>query len=250
MMAAVLAKGETVLENAAREPEVQDLAQLLSRMGAKIQGAGTPVIRIKGVASLKGAKHTVIPDRIEAGTFLVAGAITRGDLTLEDCRPDHLSAVVWKLQDAGVEVTTPKSSALRVRVHGNFRCRDMTTEEYPGFATDMQAQYMTLMTQAEGAAVITENIFENRFMHVQELTRMGAQIQVDGRRAIVRGGLPLSGAAVMASDLRASASLVLAGLVAKGETVVERVYHLDRGYERMDEKLAAVGADIERAPNA
>jgi len=246
MMAAVLAKGETVLENAAREPEVQDLALLLNAMGAKIEGAGTTVIRIRGVSKLHGAHHSVIPDRIEAGTFLVAGAITGGDLLIEQCRPDHLSSLVFKLQDAGVEVTSPKSTSLRVRAPRIPRSVDMTTEEYPGFPTDMQAQFMGLMTQSSGVSVITENIFENRFMHVSELTRMGAQIQVQGRRAIIRGEAPLSGATVMASDLRASACLVLAGLVAKGETTIERVYHIDRGYERIEEKLAAVGANIER----
>jgi len=246
MMAAVLAKGETVLENAAREPEVQDLALLLNAMGAKIEGAGTAVIRIKGVSKLHGAHHSVIPDRIEAGTFLVAGAITGGDLLIEQCRPDHLSSLVFKLQDAGVEVTSPKSTSLRVRAPRIPRSVDMVTEEYPGFPTDMQAQFMGLMTQSSGISVITENIFENRFMHVSELTRMGAQIQVQGRRAIIRGEAPLSGATVMASDLRASACLVLAGLVAQGETTIERVYHIDRGYERIEEKLAAVGAKIER----
>ncbi len=247
MMAAVLAKGETVLENAAREPEVQDLALLLNNMGAKIDGAGTAVIRIKGVSSLHGAKHSVIPDRIEAGTFLVAGAITGGDLLLENCRPDHLSALVFKLQDAGIEVTSPKSTSLRVRAPQLPRSVDMSTEEYPGFPTDMQAQFMALMTKSSGISVITENIFENRFMHVSELVRMGAQIQVQGRRAIVRGEAPLSGAHVMASDLRASASLVLAGLVAQGETLIERVYHIDRGYEQIETKLAGVGAKIQRA---
>src|SRR5258708_3473472 len=219
MMAAVLAKGDTVLENAAREPEVQDLALLLNNMGAKIQGAGTSEIRIKGVGKLRGARHTVIPDRIEAGTFLVAGAITGGDLLIENCRPDHLSTLVFKLQDAGVEVTSPKPTSLRVRAAKLPRSVDMTTEEYPGFPTDMQAQFMGLMTQTSGISVITENIFENRFMHVSELVRMGAQIQVKGRRAIIRGEAPLTGANVMASDLRASACLVLAGLVAKGETI-------------------------------
>ncbi len=246
-MAAVLASGETVIENAAREPEVQDLALLLNNMGARVQGAGTSVIRIRGVGKLHGAKHEIIADRIQAGTFLVAGAITGGDLLVENCRADHLSAVVFKLQDAGVEVTSPKPTSLRVRAsQGPLQAVDMSTEEYPGFPTDMQAQYMALMTQASGISVIAENIFENRFMHVQELARMGAQIQVQGRRAIVRGDAPLSGAAVMASDLRASASLVLAGLVAKGETIVERVYHIDRGYESIETKLADVGARIER----
>jgi UDP-N-acetylglucosamine 1-carboxyvinyltransferase len=246
MMAAVLARGETVIENAAREPEVQDLAQLLNAMGAKIHGAGTPVIRIRGVGRLHGARHSVIPDRIEAGTFLVAGAITGGDLLLENCRPEHLSSVAGKLQEAGIEVLSPKATALRVRPGDQLHPVDVATEEHPGFPTDMQAQYMALMTQAEGASVITENIFENRFMHVQELVRMGARISVEGRRAVVRGRTELSGAAVMASDLRASASLVLAGLVARGETVVERVYHIDRGYQQIEKKLAALGADIQR----
>jgi UDP-N-acetylglucosamine 1-carboxyvinyltransferase len=247
MMAAVLAKGETVIENAAREPEVQDLALLLNKMGARVQGAGTSVIRIRGVARMHGGHHSVIPDRIEAGTLLVAGAITGGDLLLEHCRPDHLSSVVFKLQEAGVEVTSPKPTSLRVRAaQGPLQALDMSTEEYPGFPTDMQAQYMALMTQASGISVIAENIFENRFMHVQELARMGAQIQVQGRRAIIRGESPLSGAAVMASDLRASASLVLAGLVAQGETTIERVYHIDRGYENIEARLAAVGARITR----
>lgn len=246
MMAAVLADGETILENAAREPEVQDLALLLNAMGAKIEGAGTSMICIKGVSKLHGARHSVIPDRIEAGTFLVAGAISGGDLLIEQCRPDHLSSLVFKLQDAGVEVTSPKPTSLRVRAPRPPTSVDMSTEEYPGFPTDMQAQFMGLMTQASGISVITENIFENRFMHVSELVRMGAQIQVQGRRAIVRGEAPLTGAAVMASDLRASACLVLAGLVAKGETTIERVYHIDRGYERIEEKLAEVGAQIKR----
>jgi UDP-N-acetylglucosamine 1-carboxyvinyltransferase len=247
MMAAVLASGETVIENAAREPEVQDLALLLNNMGARVTGAGTSVIRIRGVSKMHGARHEIIPDRIQAGTYLIAGAITGGDLLLEHCRPDHLSAVVFKLQDAGLEVTSPKPTSLHVRApQGPLQAADMSTEEYPGFPTDMQAQYMALMTQASGISVIAENIFENRFMHVQELARMGAQIQVQGRRALVRGEAALSGAAVMASDLRASASLVLAGLVAKGETIVERVYHIDRGYENIEAKLAAVGARIER----
>ena len=245
MMAAVLAKGETVLRNAAREPEVVDLAELLTKMGAKIEGAGTSVIRVQGVQELGGASHRIIPDRIEAGTFLVAGAITRGDVTVTDCIPDHLGALVSKLQQAGAEVTQPDATTLRVRA-GRLRSIDMSTEEYPGFATDLQAQYMALMTQAEGIAIIVETIFENRFMHAQELARMGANIRIDGKQAIVAGPRELTGAGVIASDLRASASLVLGALVAKGETVIDRVYHIDRGYEKIEEKLARAGARIER----
>jgi UDP-N-acetylglucosamine 1-carboxyvinyltransferase len=247
LMAAVLAKGETLLRNAAREPEVVDLAELLIKMGAKIEGAGTSTIRIQGVESLGGAEHTIIADRIEAGTFLVAGAITGGDVTVTGCVPDHVGALVSKLQQAGVAVTQPDDSTLRVKGTGRLRSVDMTTEEYPGFATDLQAQYMALMTQAEGIAVIVENIFENRYMHAQELARMGANIRIDGRQAIVAGPRELTGAGVIASDLRASASLVLGALVARGETVIDRVYHIDRGYERIEAKLAAVGAKIRRA---
>jgi UDP-N-acetylglucosamine 1-carboxyvinyltransferase len=246
LMAAVLARGETVLRNAAREPEVVDLASLLVKMGAKIEGAGTSTIRIDGVERLRGAEHTIIPDRIEAGTFLVAGAITGGDLTVTGCAPDHVEALVSKLQQAGVEVTQPGAEALRVRAGGRLRSVDMSTEEYPGFATDLQAQYMALMTQAEGIAMIVETIFENRFMHAQELARMGANIRLDGRQAIVAGPRMLTGAGVIASDLRASASLVLAALVAHGETVIDRVYHIDRGYEKIEAKLAGVGAGIRR----
>src|SRR5579872_6807606 len=246
MMAAVLAKGETVLRNAAREPEVVDLAELLTKMGAKIEGAGTSTITSQGVDRLSGTEHTIIPDRIEAGTFLIAGAITGGDLQVTDCRPEHLEALVSKMQQAGVEVTQPAPSTLRVRSAGRMRSVDMTTEEYPGFATDLQAQYMALMTQAEGIAIIVETIFENRFMHAQELARMGANIRLDGRQAIVAGPRELTGAGVIASDLRASASLVLAALVAHGETVIDRVYHIDRGYEKIEAKLAGVGARIER----
>jgi UDP-N-acetylglucosamine 1-carboxyvinyltransferase len=247
MMAAVLAQGETVLINAAREPEVVDLADLLTKMGAKIEGAGTSTIRIQGVARLHGAEHTIIADRIEAGTFVLAGAITRGDLTITDCEPEHLGALVSKLQQAAVDVTQPDATTLRVRPNGVLRSIDITTEEYPGFATDLQAQYMALMTQAEGIAVVIENIFENRFMHAQELARMGANIRLDGRQAIVAGPRTLTGAGVIASDLRASASLVLAALVARGETVIDRVYHIDRGYEKIEAKLAQVGANIRRA---
>jgi UDP-N-acetylglucosamine 1-carboxyvinyltransferase len=246
MMAAVLARGETVLRNAAREPEVVDLAELLTAMGARIEGAGTSTIRIQGVERLNGARHTIIPDRIEAGTFLVAGAITGGDVTVTGCEPAHLDALVSKLQQAGVEVTQPEPATLRVRGGSRLRSVDMTTEEYPGFATDLQAQYMALMTQAEGIAMVVETIFENRFMHAQELARMGANIRIDGRQAIVAGPRALTGAGVIASDLRASASLVLAALVARGETVIDRVYHIDRGYEKIEQKLAGVGADIRR----
>ncbi len=246
MMAAALATGETLLQNAAREPEVVDLAELLSKMGAKIEGAGTSEIRIVGVRELDGASHTIIPDRIEAGTLLVAGAITGGNLELLSCRPDHLAAVIAKLQETGINITSPSANRLYVRAARRLQSADVTTEEYPGFATDMQAQYMALMTQAEGAAVITETIFENRFLHASEMIRMGAGITIKGRQAVVRGKTPLSGANVIASDLRASASLVLAGLVASGETVVHRVYHLDRGYERIEERLNSLGARIRR----
>jgi UDP-N-acetylglucosamine 1-carboxyvinyltransferase len=246
MMAATLAKGETVLRNAAREPEVADLAELLIKMGARIEGAGTSTICVQGVERLGGAEHTIIPDRIEAGTFLLAGAITGGDLTVADCNPEHLEALVSKLQQAGAGVTQPSPSSLRVRGGGRLRSIDMTTEEYPGFATDLQAQYMALMTQAEGIAIVVETIFENRFMHAQELARMGANIRLDGKQAIVAGPRELTGAGVIASDLRASASLVLAALVARGETVIDRVYHIDRGYEKIETKLAQVGARIRR----
>ena len=246
MMASVLARGETVLRNAAREPEVVDLAELLVKMGARIEGAGTSTIRIQGVDRLHGAEHTIIPDRIEAGTFLVAGAITGGDLAITGCMPQHVDALVSKLQQAGVEVTQTDASTLRVRGGTRLRSVDVTTEEFPGFATDLQAQYMALMTQAEGIAMIVETIFENRFMHAHELARMGANIRLDGRQAIVAGPRLLTGAGVIASDLRASASLVLAALVARGETVIDRVYHIDRGYEKIEQKLAAVGADIRR----
>jgi UDP-N-acetylglucosamine 1-carboxyvinyltransferase len=246
MMAAVLAKGETTLRNAAREPEVADLADLLGKMGAHIEGAGTSIIRIQGVERLHGAEHTIIPDRIETGTFLIAGAITAGDVAVTGCNPEHVGGLVAKLQQAGAEVTQPDAATLRVRGGGRLRSVDMTTEEYPGFATDLQAQYMALMTQAEGIAIVIETIFENRFMHAQELARMGANIRIEGRQAIVAGPRELTGAGVIASDLRASASLVLAALAAKGETVIDRVYHIDRGYERIETKLAAVGARIRR----
>jgi UDP-N-acetylglucosamine 1-carboxyvinyltransferase len=246
LMAAVLAHGETVIENAAREPEVADLADLLNRMGARIEGAGTSTIRVQGVAAVGGAEHTIIPDRIEAGTFLIGGALTRGDLTVRGCVPEHLRALIAKLQQCGVEVTELAPDTLRVRVTGRLKNVDITTEEHPGFATDLQAQFMALMTQAAGISFITETIFENRFMHAQELARMGANIRLEGRQAIVAGPTPLSGAQVIASDLRASASLVLAALAAQGETLIDRVYHIDRGYEKIESKLAGVGARIRR----
>jgi UDP-N-acetylglucosamine 1-carboxyvinyltransferase len=246
LMAAVLAEGETVLENCAREPEVIDLAALLSAMGAKIEGAGTTTIRVQGVSKLHGARHRIHPDRIEAGTFLVAGAITGGDLVLSNCYPGHLSAIITKLEASGARIDTLGPESLRVRSEGNLRANDISTEEYPGFPTDMQAQYMALSTQAEGTSTVKENIFENRFMHVGELVRMGANVKVDGRTATVRGKTPLSAAAVMCSDLRASTSLILAALVADGESILDRVYHVDRGYERIEEKLRGVGAQIRR----
>lgn len=246
LMAAVLAEGETVLENCAREPEVVDLAALLTAMGARIEGAGSATIHVQGVSSLHGARYRIYPDRIEAGTFLVAGAITGGDLTVARCNPAHLGAVISKLQEAGAAVDVVAEDALRVRSSGQLRAADISTEEYPGYPTDMQAQYMALATQSEGVSVVKENIFENRFMHVQELIRMGANIKVDGRTAMVRGKSELSAASVMCSDLRASASLVLAALVANGTSVLDRVYHMDRGYERIEEKLRGVGARIER----
>ena len=246
MMAAVLAEGETVLENAAREPEIEDLANLLKKMGARIKGAGTDRIQIHGVPRLHGARHRIIPDRIETGTFLAAAAITCGHLKLDHTEPVHLTAVIAKLREAGVKIKTTGPHRLEVSKSAALRSSDIVTQEYPGFATDMQAQYMALMTQAEGSAVITETIFENRYLHALELLRMGADITIDGRRAVVRGRTPLSGAMVQASDLRASASLVLAGLAAEGETLIDRVYHIDRGYERIEEKLRRVGARIRR----
>jgi UDP-N-acetylglucosamine 1-carboxyvinyltransferase len=245
LMAATLAEGETIFQNCAREPEVADLADLLNKMGAKIEGAGTSTIRVKGVAKLKGAKHRIIPDRIEAGTFIIAAAMTGGDLNIAGCDPSHLDALLAKLHEVGVKT---KIFADSVRVMGDnpFKSADMSTEEHPGFPTDCQAQFMALATQAEGTSIITENIFENRFMHAQELVRMGANIKIEGRRAVVRGKTPLSAAAVLASDLRASASLVLAALVADGETIIDRVYHIDRGYEHIEEKLKGVGAQIKR----
>jgi len=246
LMAAALAKGETVIHNAAREPEVQDLAALLSKMGARIEGAGTPVIRVEGVGKLHGAEHTIIADRIEAGTFLIAGAITRGNLLVTGCVPEHLGALVVKMRQAGAEVSEAGADELRVRASDRLRSTDITTEEYPGFATDLQAQYMALMTLASRHDRLPSFQPDVRFMHALELARMGADIRLEGRQAIVTGVAELTGAEVLASDLRASASLVLAGLVARGETVVDRVYHIDRGYEKIEEKLARVGAQIER----
>ena len=245
LMAATLAEGETIMQNCAREPEVADLAALLSKMGAKIEGAGTSTIRVMGVTKLHGARHRIIPDRIEAGTFIIAAALTAGDLNITGCDPQHLGALMAKLAEVGVK-TKQNSDSVRVMGDNPLTASDMVTEEYPGFPTDMQAQFMALATQAEGTSIITENIFENRFMHAQELTRMGANIKIEGRRAIVRGRSPLSAAAVLASDLRASASLVLAALVADGETIIDRVYHLDRGYENIEEKLRGVGAQVRR----
>ncbi|PYS22205.1 MAG: UDP-N-acetylglucosamine 1-carboxyvinyltransferase [Acidobacteria bacterium] len=247
MMAATLARGQTIIHNAAREPEVRDLAELLNKMGARVRGAGTPTIQIDGVEALGGAQHTIIPDRIETGTFIVAAAITKGELEIKDCNPEHCNRVIGKLRDVGVEIEEINQSTLYVRSGPRgLHAGELSTEAYPQFPTDMQAQYMTLMTQANGRSIITETIFENRFMHASELQRMGARIQVSHDQAIVDGPGKLIGARVQASDLRASASLVLAGLVAEGETIIDRVYHIDRGYEKIETKLKAVGADIER----
>lgn len=246
MMAAALADGVTRITNAACEPEVTDLAELLIKMGAQIEGVGTPTLVITGVERLGGAEHAIIPDRIETGTFIVAAAVTRGELEITACEPRHLQTVIEKLRAVGVGIEQLDESTLRVIGDGKLRAEDMTTEVYPGFPTDMQAQYMTLMTQAEGAATVTETIFENRFMHASELQRLGARLRVRGQRAEVQGPTPLMGARLLASDLRASASLVLAGLAAKGETWIDRVYHIDRGYEKIEEKLHLVGAQIER----
>jgi UDP-N-acetylglucosamine 1-carboxyvinyltransferase len=246
LMAATLADGVTTLENCAREPEITDLIHLLRKMGADIEGDETSTLKIRGVDELRGATHSIIPDRIEAGTFLIAGAITNGDVTVTHCAAAHLGAVIAKLERAGVRVEIVNGCTIRVRGASTLVAADVTTEEYPGFATDMQAQYMALATQAKGDSAITETIFENRFLHASEMMRMGAHISIDGRRAVVHGSTPLSGSTVQASDLRASAGLVLAGLVASGETLIDRVYHIDRGYERIVEKLSALGADIER----
>ena len=245
MMAAALAKGETVIENAAAEPEVVELAEVLNKMGAKISGAGSNIIRIKGVKKLTATEHTIIPDRIEAGTFMIAAGVTRGNVHIRNCNLDHMEAVVNKLREAGMEILREDDGA---RAIGNKRIKsvDVKTLPYPGFPTDMQAQIMVLMTLAKGLSVISETIFENRFIHVDELRRMGADIKVERDSAIVNGVQGLSGAPVMATDLRASASLVLAGLAAEGQTEISRVYHLDRGYEKLEEKLARLGAHIRR----
>ena len=247
LMAACLAEGETVLENAAQEPEVVDLAEMLIKMGARIEGHGTHRIRVQGVERLRGCEHRVVADRIEAGTFLCAGAATGGDAVLKAARADHLDAVIDKLRDAGVTVECV-SDGVRVASPGAgaLKAQTFRTTEYPGFPTDMQAQFMAFNVVAQGASKVTETIFENRYMHVQELQRLGADIQVEGKVALITGVPRLSGATVMATDLRASASLVIAGLVADGETTVDRIYHLDRGYDRMENKLRALGADIER----
>jgi len=246
MMAATLARGKTIIQNAAREPEVRDLAELLNKMGARVRGAGTPKIEIDGVEGLGEAQHTIIPDRIETGTFIVAGAITKGELEIKDCNPEHCNRIIGKLREVGVEIEEVNQSTLHVRYGKQIRAGNLQTEEYPGFPTDMQAQFMTLMTQANGQSEIIERIFENRFMHASELQRMGARIQISHDKAIVEGPTQLIGARVLASDLRASASLVLAGLIAEGETIIDRVYHIDRGYEKIETKLKAVGADIAR----
>jgi UDP-N-acetylglucosamine 1-carboxyvinyltransferase len=246
LTAAVLAEGETILENCALEPEIPDLAALLTKMGAQIEGAGTPTIRIHGVEKLHGATHSIIPDRIEAGTFLVAGAITGGNLLLTHCEPRHLTAPIAKLKECGVDIRCEGNNTLRVTAPEKLVAADVTTEEYPGFATDMQAQFMALATQAHGVSHIRETIFENRYLHASEMNRMGASVAVDGNLATITGPTPLSGAPVTASDLRASAGLVLAALVASNTTTIDRVYHIDRGYERIEEKLSSLGADIER----
>lgn len=246
MMAATLARGTTTLRNAAREPEIVDLADLLNKMGARVNGAGSETIQIEGVESLGGAEHTIIPDRIETGTFIVAAAITKGKLEIRDCRPDHLTSVISQLKAVGLEIQQLNPSTLLVTCTRGLAAADVTTAPYPEFPTDMQAQYMVLMTQASGRSAIVETVFENRFMHASELQRMGARIHIDGRTAVVDGPTSLTGARVIASDLRASASLVLAGLIASEETLIDRVYHIDRGYEKIEAKLRAVGANIER----
>ena len=245
LMAATLADGETILENAAQEPEIPDLAEMLIKMGAKIEGHGTSRIRIQGVAQLHGCTHQVVSDRIEAGTFLCAVAATGGDVVLKHGRADHMEAVIEKLRDAGA-IITALDGGIRIQSSGRLKAQPFRTTEYPGFPTDMQAQFMALNCISHGTAKVTETIFENRFMHVNEMVRLGANIQIDGKVAVVEGVEKLSGATVMATDLRASASLVIAGLVADGETVVDRIYHLDRGYDQMEAKLRGIGADIER----
>jgi UDP-N-acetylglucosamine 1-carboxyvinyltransferase len=246
MMAATLAQGTTTLHNVAREPEIVDLAELLNKMGARVNGAGTETIQIEGVESLGGAQHTIIPDRIETGTFIVAAALTQGQLEIKDCCPEHLASVIEKLREVGVGIREVNPTTLEVTCPDGLKAGNVSTAPYPDFATDMQAQYMVLMTQAQGRSEIEETVFENRFMHASELQRMGAHIKIEGRTAMVDGPTALNGARVIASDLRASASLVLAGLIAKDETLIDRVYHIDRGYEKIEAKLRAVGADIER----
>ena len=247
MMAAALADGITTIRNAAREPEIEDLAELLVKMGGKINGAGTDTITVDGVDALGDAEHSIIPDRIETGTFITAAAITGGELEIAECRPDHIGAVIEKLRETGVEIEIVDKTTLKVRrAPKGLRSRNVVTEPHPLFPTDMQAQYMALMTQAEGTSEITETIFENRFMHASELIRLGADIHISGNHATVKGPTRLTGARVIASDLRASASLVLAGLAAEGETLVDRVYHIDRGYETIVKKFRLLGADIER----
>lgn len=245
MMAAVLAEGTTILENAAKEPEVVDLANYLNKMGARVSGAGTSIIRVEGVERLRAAEHHIIPDRIEAGTLLLAGAISGGDVTVTDSRPEDLEALILKLKESGLEVEVGETS-IRVKGSNEWRGVDVNTAPHPSFPTDLQAQFMAFMTRAQGTSVITENVFENRFMHVQELVRLGADITPKARVAVVRGKRNLQGAPVMATDLRASASLVLAGLVAEGETTVNRIYHLDRGYEKLEQKLSSLGAQVKR----
>ena len=247
MMAATLAKGTTVIHSAACEPEIGDLAHFLNEMGAKISGAGSPTITIHGVRHLRGAEHRVIPDRIETATYALAGAVTNGDVTLRGCNPSHLSAVLHKMREAGVRLDAGRNT-LRIRPAKRLRSVDITTMPHAGFPTDVQAQMMVLMLKSTGISIITERIFESRFMHVNELARLGADISIEGPSAIVKGGLPLSGADVMASDLRASAALVLAGMAARGVTRVNRVYHIDRGYENIDGKLRSLGANISREP--
>jgi UDP-N-acetylglucosamine 1-carboxyvinyltransferase len=247
MMAAALASGKTTIRNAACEPEIEDLAELLNKMGARIKGAGTPVIEIDGVEGLSGAEHTIIPDRIETGTFMVAAAITHGELEIKSCRPEHITAVIAKMRQAGVDIEELNQSTLLVSCNSDgLKASNVTTEPHPDFPTDMQAQYMALMTQAEGESRIVETIFENRFMHASEMIRMGADINIAGNTATVRGKTKLMGAKLLASDLRASASLVLAALCAEGETLIDRVYHIDRGYETIVRKFRSLGADIQR----
>jgi UDP-N-acetylglucosamine 1-carboxyvinyltransferase len=245
-MAAALAKGETILRNCAREPEVMDLAALLNKMGARIDWPDEETARVRGVRELGGADHAIIPDRIETGTFLVAGALTAGDIIVRGVVPDHVASVIDRLHASGAVVETAGETALRVVGNGEVRPQDITTSPYPGFPTDMQAQFMVLLTQAAGTSIITETIFDRRFSHVNELVRLGASIDVQGDKAVVKGKTALSGAEVVATDLRASAALVLAGLVAAGETTVTEIDHLDRGYERLEEKLRGLGASIKR----